>query len=137
MSIEIEHVVPVAHGGHGLDNLRLACGWCNKYKSSKISLYEASQVPSQVSGFKMGPHEIHELPHPFWTIRVLALRRRCQHPEGCVKTADDAEMFVSLVDWGGSPNPINLAIFCEHHDPMAGRRFYPASAVAKLWGERR
>jgi hypothetical protein len=137
VSIEIEHVVPVAHGGHGRDNLRLACGWCNKYKSSKVSLYEASQVPSQVPGFRMGPHEIHELPHPFWTIRVLALRRRCQHRDGCVRTADDSEMLVSLLDWGGSPNPMNLAIYCEDHDPMKGQRFYGAADVAKLWGERR
>ena len=137
ISIEIEHVVPVAHGGHGRDNLRLACGWCNKYKSSKVSLYEASQIPAQVKGFMMGPHLLHELPHPFWMIRVLALRKRCQHKSGCTHTADNAEMFVSLLDWGGSPNPMNLGIYCEDHDPMKGQRFYGAADVAKLWGERK
>lgn len=137
VSIEIEHVVPVAHGGRGQENLRLACGWCNKHKSSKISLYEASHVPPQVSGFRLGPYEIHELPHPFWTIRILALRGRCHHPAGCDHTAGSAEMFVSLIDWGGSPNPMNMIVFCQHHDPMAAARFHAASAVADLWGERR
>ncbi|KQM98021.1 HNH endonuclease [Sphingomonas sp. Leaf25] len=137
VSIEIEHVVPVAYHGHGKDNLRLACGWCNKYKSSKVSLYEASHVPSQIPGFKVGSHEIHELPHPFWTIRTMALRRRCQHPAGCDNTADTAEMFVSLIDWRGSPNPMNLTVVCQEHDLVAADRLHAASVVATLWGERR
>lgn len=135
--IEIEHVVPVAAGGHGQGNLRLACGWCNKYKSSKVSLYEASHVPARVHGFHVGPHEIHELPHPFWTIRMLALRGACRHREGCDRTAGTAELFVSLVDWGGSPNPMNLTVFCQEHDPIAADRFQAHAKVEALWGERR
>lgn len=137
MSIEIEHVVPVAAGGHGPDNLRLACGWCNKHKSSKVSLYEASHVPPKVSGFRVGAHVIHELPHPFWMIRILALRGRCRHPAGCDHTANTAELFVSLVDWRGSPNPMNLTVFCQEHDPIAADRFQSAARVGELWDERR
>lgn len=135
--IEIEHVVPVAVGGNGQDNLRLACGWCNKYKSSKVSLYEASHVPARIQGFQVGRHEIHELPHPFWTIRILALRSECRHPDGCDRTAQTAELFVSLVDWGGSPNPLNLTVFCQEHDPIAADRFQAHAKVDALWGERR
>ncbi|WP_083354720.1 HNH endonuclease [Mesorhizobium sp. LCM 4577] len=137
ISIEIEHVVPVAAGGHGLDNLRLACGWCNKHKSSKVSLYEASHVPPKIPGFHVGAHQIHELPHPFWTIRILALRGQCRHSAGCDRTAKTAELFISLLDWQGSPNPMNLTVFCQEHDPIAADRFHAASKVAELWGERR
>jgi hypothetical protein len=137
ISIEIEHVVPVAAGGHGQDNLRLACGWCNKHKSSKVSLYEASHVPPQVPGFKVGPHEIHELPHPFWMIRTLALRGSCRYHAGCDRTARTSELFVSLLDWRGSPNPMNLTVFCQEHDPIAADRFQATARVAQLWGERR
>jgi hypothetical protein len=34
LSIEIDHVVPHALGGGDDDNLKLSCGWCNRYKSS-------------------------------------------------------------------------------------------------------
>lgn len=137
VSIEIEHVVPVAAGGHGQDNLRLACGWCNKHKSSRVSLYEANHVPPKVSGFRVGTHEIHELPHPFWTIRILALRGQCRHPDGCSHTASTAELFVSPLDWRGSPNPMNLTVFCQEHDPIAAERFQSSLRVAELWDERR
>lgn len=137
LSIEIEHVVPVALHGNGQDNLRLACGWCNKYKSSKVSLYEAGYVAPPVDSIRIGSHELHELPNPFWTIRILALRKRCQHPDGCSNTAKNAELFISLLDWGGSPNPMNLAVFCEDHDPIAPHRRQTHSSVEKVWKERK
>lgn len=137
ISIEVEHVVPVAAGGHGQDNLRLACGWCNKSKSSKVSLYEASHIPPRTGAFNVGLHRIYELPHPFWTIRILALRGECRYHDGCGKTAKDAELFISLLDWRGSPNPMNLVVFCQKHDPIAGTRFQSTATVERLWGERK
>lgn len=134
--IEIEHVVPVAAGGSGQDNLRLACGWCNKYKSSRVSIYEASFLPSRTEAFRLGPHRINELPHPFWSIRILALRGKCQHHEGCRATASEAELFVALRDWSGSPNPTNLAVYCATHDPIAALRKQPFAAVRDLWRAR-
>ncbi|WP_447763400.1 HNH endonuclease [Sphingopyxis panaciterrae] len=135
--IEIEHVVPVQKGGHGQDNLKLACGWCNKHKSSRVSLYEAGHMAPHITGFRIGEHEIHELPNPFWMIRILALRGECRHAGGCDKSALQSEMYVSLVDWRGSPNPTNLTIFCREHDPIAADRFQAPGRVEALWKARR
>lgn len=137
LSIEVEHVVPVAAGGHGQDNLRLACGWCNKFKSSKVSLYEASHMPPRTGAFDVGSHKMHELPHPFWTIRILALRGECRHHDGCGRTAEDTELFVSLIDWRGSPNPMNLVVFCREHDPIASVRFQSRASIEQVWEGRR
>ncbi len=136
ISIEVEHVVPVAASGHGQDNLRLACGWCNKHKSSRVSLYEAPFMAPRVVRYAVGPHELHELPNPFWSIRILALRGRCQHQEGCARTAKDAELFLTLADWAGSPNPTNLLVHCEEHDPLVLYRMRDRAEVAALWAER-
>lgn len=37
LRIEIDHVVALAGGGTYEKNNRLACGWCNRHKSSKFS----------------------------------------------------------------------------------------------------
>lgn len=134
--IEVEHLVPVANGGSGQSNLRLACGWCKKHKSSRVSLYEASFTTAGTSGFMIGPHRLFELPAPFWMIRTLALRGRCEHPDGCDATARTSELFVALTDWGGSPNPTNLSIYCAAHDPIRVERIMAASAADRLWSER-
>jgi len=134
IKIEIEHIVPVASGGSGQTNLRLACGWCNIYKSSKVSLYEAAFMPARTSAFFVGTHRLHELPQRFWTVRLLALKGKCQHQAGCSATAADAELFIALRDWSGSPNPTNLAVYCERHDPVAADRMLPAATVDALWG---
>ncbi len=136
ISIEVEHLVPVAASGHGQDNLRLACGWCNKHKSSRVSLYEAPFMAPRVMRHSIGPHELHELPHPFWSIRILALRGRCQHQGECHRDAKIAELFVTLADWSGSPNPTNLLVHCEEHDPLVLHRMQDRAKVAALWAER-
>lgn len=137
LGIEVEHVVPVAAGGHGQSNLRLSCGWCNKYKSSRISIYEATFMAPRVSQFSVGPHKLHELPHPFWTIKVLATRKRCNHIEGCDHTAETSQLHVALGDWKGSPNPTNLTIYCTEHDPVRAERYQNRDEVNDLWENRK
>lgn len=137
VKIEIDHLVPVAKGGKGQPNLRLSCGWCNKYKSKRVSLYEASLMPPHTLPFRVSGHRLHELPNPFWTIRILALRPSCQHPGTCTKTAKDSELFIGLNDWSGSPNPTNLAVYCADHDPIASDRMQARAEVAKLWKDRK
>jgi hypothetical protein len=137
IGIEIEHVVPVASGGSGQANLRLACGWCNMHKSSRTSLYEAAFMPPRTNFYLVGTHRLHELPHPFWTVRLLALKGKCQHQGGCSVTSADEELFIAFRDWSGSPNPTNLAIYCGTHDPIAGARMLSASTAAALWEDRR
>jgi len=135
--IEIEHVVPVASGGSGQGNLRLACGWCNKHKSNRVSIYESSFMAPRTLTYRIGNHRLNELPNPFWVIRILALRGKCQHMEGCNKTAIDSELFVTLGDWSGSPNPTNLVVYCETHDPIRVDRFQSRTDIEKLWRERK
>lgn len=135
--IEIEHIVPVAEGGSGQANLRLACGWCNKHKSDRVSIYESSFMAPRTTAYKIGKYQLNELPNPFWSIRILALRGKCQHVGGCSHTAASSELFVSLIDWLGSPNPTNLAVYCEIHDPIRVDRRQARADVEKLWQERR
>ena len=135
VKIEVEHLVPVAAGGHGQDNLRLACGWCNMHKSARVSLYEVSFLPPR-SEFLIGRLRLFELPNPFWTIRILALRKRCQHVDGCVRTAADSELFVAYSDWSGSPNPTNLTVYCAEHDSIRADRYQARAKVEQLWRER-
>ena len=137
IKIEVDHLVPVAIGGSGQANLRLACGWCNKHKSARVSLYEAAFMAPRTQGFSIGQRSFHELPNPFWAIRILALRGRCQHVGGCQRTAADAELFISLGDWLGSPNPTNLAVHCFVHDPIAADRMQERLSVERLWRERK
>lgn len=135
--IEIEHVVPVASGGSGQANLRLACGWCNKYKSNRISIYESSFLAPRTTKFRIGSYLLNELPVPFWTIRILALRGNCQHLAGCSNTAKTSQLFIALRDWTGSPNPTNLMVFCENHDPIRVDRMQSRTYVQKLWKEKK
>lgn len=136
VSIEVEHIVPVAAGGGGANNLALACGWCNKSKGARTSIYDAgARAPRAM--FRLGEHTWHELPHPFWTVRLLAMRRRCEHIDGCTATADNSELFIAPADHRGSPIPNNLHIFCSTHDPYASTRFYGRESARRIWAGRK
>jgi hypothetical protein len=137
VGIEIEHVVPVASGGTGQANLRLACGWCNKYKSNRVSIYESSFLTPKTTTFRIGKYQLTELPVPFWAVRLLALRGKCQHLDGCSHTAGTAQLFIALADWSGSPNPTNLKVYCKDHDPIQVDRWQSHASVSKLWREKR
>jgi hypothetical protein len=135
VGIEVEHIVPVAGGGQGKNNLALACGWCNKSKGALMSMYDTAARAARASYF-MGTQQWYELPNPFWTIRILAVVGKCEHREGCQATVKDSELFIAPVDHHGSPNPCNLRVFCSQHDPYAATRFYGRDAVQKIWEER-
>jgi hypothetical protein len=136
ISIEVEHIMPVASGGTGTANLALACGWCNRYKGAKTSIYDASfRAPR--SPYMLGGQAMYELPHPFWTIRLLAVRRKCEHLDGCGAHADTHEMFIAPVSCLGSPNPSNLQVFCGQHDPYRLDRFVNRVDAAKIWEEKK
>lgn len=136
LKIEIEHVVPVAAGGSGSDNLRLACGWCNKYKGAKLSIYEAYSTPSKVK-YTMNGISLSELPEPFWSIRLLAIQSRCQHPDGCENSTLTSEIFIAHRDLNGSPNPTNIRFYCEEHDPLASQRLISRKDAERIWKSRK
>lgn len=133
--IEVEHIVPVAGGGGGMDNLALACGWCNGSKGARTSIYDARARPPR-STYALGLDQLHELPQPFWSVRLMAFRRRCEHVAGCTATVEDAELFLAPADPRGSLNPSNLRVFCATHDPYASHRWHGRENVRKLWQER-
>lgn len=135
IGIEVEHIVPVAGGGGGMDNLALACGWCNASKGARTSIYDAHARPPR-SVFVLGGHQMHELPQPFWCVRLVAFRRSCEHVGGCTASVDNAELFIAPSDPRGSLNPSNLRVFCAAHDPYAAHRFHGQETVRKIWDER-
>lgn len=136
ITIEVEHIVPVAGGGGGADNLALACGWCNKSKGARTGLYDAGARAPRTA-FTLAGAEWHELPHPFWTVRLVATRRICEAADGCEATADTAELFISPSDSRGSPNPSNLHVYCAEHDPYAASRYFGREAARKIWKAKR
>jgi len=136
LSIQIEHVKPVSSGGAGGDNLALACGWCNRHKSAKTSLYDAN-MRSPRAGYRLGGETWYELPHPFWSVRIAAVRRQCEHIQGCSRTLDTDELFVSPVSKSGAPNPSNLKVYCREHDPYSAFRFQARTEVSRIWKDRK
>lgn len=115
LEIEIDHVVPVAAGGREGDNLRLACGWCNKSKSANRSLYDVTASSETVTHPKLGMLSI---PRPFWVVRFLAIQGQCEWAGngGCSKSSKDTELTICPWHQPGAMNPANIRVTCsEHH----------------------
>ncbi|MGY1746751.1 HNH endonuclease [Blastococcus sp. SYSU D00695] len=116
LRIEVEHVVAHSSGGSSfLHNLRLACGWCNRAKSSRALLYDAEGTPRIRKHPTLGWVSV---PQPFWVVRFLAMRGRCEHPSGCAARTSSDELTVAPRHIHGAPNPANLMVVCRDHDPL-------------------
>ncbi len=136
ISIEVEHIIPVANGGGGSENLALSCGWCNKSKSALTSIYDVGGRAPR-SEYRLGSQRWFELPHPFWTVRVLGTRKRCEHHGYCTARTSNAELFIAPGDALGAPNPTNLHVYCRDHDPYRAERLFSRSDAAQIWAARR
>lgn len=135
IGIEVEHMVPVAGGGGGSDNLAISCGWCNKSKGARTSIYDiGGRAPR--SAYMLGQQAWLELPHPFWTVRILATRQRCEHTSSCPARTTNAELFIAPGDPRGAPNPSNLFVYCQAHDPYSVDRLLPLAQAQKIWADR-
>lgn len=135
LSIEVDHVVPHSKGGGDDENLRLACGWCNRHKSSFGSMYDirTDYEMRQKAGQGTWRFGGVTVPKPFWTVRVLGVIGACEHREGCPATASDSELTVHPVNGRGAMNPVNLRVTCLEHDPYPNR--LQSKAVARnVWG---
>jgi len=115
MKIEVDHVVPVKHGGGVGDNLRLSCGWCNSHKSGFNFLYEVGETYNICI---IDKKKTIKLPNYFWTIRTLATRPRCEFLGGCDRTTSNDELTVYCLHEKGVVNPANIAVTCMEHDPI-------------------
>jgi hypothetical protein len=124
--IEIDHVLPFSAGGAEGDNLRLACGWCNRNKAAAFSIYEQAITPSAVN---LSSKRRINIPRPIWVLRLLATRRRCEAQGGCECRTSTHELTVALHNPAGDPNPMNLMVICRDHDPMSADRFVPSDGT--------
>ncbi|NBJ22096.1 hypothetical protein GT625_25835 [Burkholderia thailandensis] len=133
LSIEIDHKYPFSRGGaDSIENLRLACGWCNRNKGASVSLYdEEGRVRVSRSHRNLFP----SLPQPFWVIRILATQRKCEHLGGCDRTSENSELTVAPAYGNGAPTPANLHVTCREHDPLRLTRMLPRKVAAQMWGK--
>lgn len=129
LRIELDHVVALAGGGKYEDNLRLACGWCNRYKSSKQVLYDAIMELKEVV---LADGQIRAVPPQFWVVRLLALRGRCESPAGCTATTRNAQLTVAPIVRTGAPTPTNLWVTCKGHDPLRDNRLVESVVLDRL-----
>lgn len=121
LKIEVDHMTPAVSGGDNAENLRLACGWCNRMKSNHTNLYD---VGSQTSTFRHPTLGVLDLAQNFWVVRVLAISKSCQHipsPPCTASTATD-QMYIAPV-YDGAMTPPNMACYCKIHDPLRNHRF--------------
>lgn len=122
LSVAVDHVRPVARGGETVDdNLALACGWCNRAKSSYMQFYESSgSFRDKIRHPRLGWVSI---PRPLWVVRCIQLRGRCEDPSGCGARLTDSELFIAPKRMHGALTPSNCGVFCRDHDPWRGVRF--------------
>lgn len=126
LQVEIEHVV--AHSAGGADdesNLRLACGWCNRAKAARTLLYDAEGSPRFINHPDAGRASV---PQPFWVVRLLAMRGRCE-ALSCDSSTLTHELTAAPRNLRGSPNPANLMVVCQEHDPLADWRLVPSRCM--------
>ena len=130
LAIEVDHIIPHSQGGGERDNLALACGWCNRYKGARTSVYDVEGRPRVAGRNAFG---VSSLPQPFWTVRLLATVRKCEHPEGCQRSAYNSDVTVVPVHETGALNPSNLRVTCYEHDPYKEFRLQSHGVVQGLW----
>jgi hypothetical protein len=117
-AIEVDHMVPFSAGGGGDANLALSCGWCNKAKGARLSLYDVQARPLTFEHPTLG---LTSVPRAFWTVRILALRKRCEY-EACGVGAANGELSAIPRNPHGAMNPMNLMVTCPDHDPLGADR---------------
>ena len=130
LSVEVDHIIPHSQGGGDEDNLALACGWCNRHKSAHASIYDVEGRPKFAASNAFGASS---LPQPFWTVRLLATVRICEHPLGCRASADREGVTVVPVHETGALNPVNLRVTCYKHDPYGASRFQAHRVAQAVW----
>jgi hypothetical protein len=123
--VEFDHVRPVFLGGEDtVDNVRLACGWCNAVKREFSLIYDVGARDKPFRHPQLG--RVHR-PHEIWVLRLLATSEHCDS-RGC---RSQGEMLVSPRSLHGRPNPTNLRVTCLEHDPIRDYRFVPLNDFRK------
>ena len=122
-TIVVDHVRPVADGGvTDIQNMRLACGFCNSIKSDALTLYGSSRRVRDFVHPALGAGRVVP-PNPLWVLRLLALVGKCAE---CGVSSEEAGLRVTPFPVDPLPrysNPSNLRVICETHDPIRTLRF--------------
>ncbi|WP_425465621.1 HNH endonuclease [Nonomuraea turkmeniaca] len=126
--IEIDHMQAVAEGGtNELDNLSLACGWCNIVKGRRGSIFDVDSRPiGMLDHPTLGWLSV---PQPMWVLRIVSMRGRCEHPSGCSANLANSELLVAPYSSRGALNPANTLVFCGEHDPWKDERLISRTLV--------
>lgn len=128
--IEVDHAIPFSKGGsEDVDNLRLSCGWCNSHKSDRLSIYDVEIKPRILEHPTLGRQSI---PHPFWVVRLLSVRQRCEHEGNCEKTVQHSKLNIVSKHPQGAMNPANLKVVCEEHDSLGSKRLIDRSIAETM-----
>jgi hypothetical protein len=101
--------------------LRLACGWCNRHKSSLTILFDARANPAVFAHPRLGNLLV---PVPYWVVRVLGTQRKCQFPQ-CGKDSSTSPLVIAPCSSAGAMVPGNLGVYCDTHDPIREYRLVP------------
>jgi hypothetical protein len=126
--IEVDHKDPFSQGGGGEDNLALACGWCNKTKGARLSIYDVRANPLS---FRHPRRGLMSVPQPFWVVRTLALRGQCEE-QSCKRSISNTELTVQPRNPSGAMNPMNMMVTCLEHDRVGEDRLVNRRQVESL-----
>lgn len=126
LRIEVEHVIPFSRATNNpddLDNLELACGWCNNAKSNHMSIYTTSRNGKYYHHPSLG---LRSIPNRYWIVKLFMLHEKC---EVCKKVPkiDKNKLRFTLKNKKGVANINNLKVVCGICDDMRGDRLVNAT----------
>jgi hypothetical protein len=130
LCIEIDHALPFSKGGQeNEENLKLSCGWCNTHKKNYLSIYDIAPKIRTIKHPKFGKQDI---PHPFWIVRLLSVRRSCEYEGGCSNSTNNNQLTVAPRYYEGAINPANLRVTCREHDELGSNRLVSRKVLEQL-----
>lgn len=131
LDVEIDHVNPLAKGGDSeIENLRLACGWCNRVKSQITNLYEIGIRSRGCIRLRSGGTVA--LPDPRWVLRLVALTKVCRYVGGCEEGLENSQLFIAPIPGAVELTPVTAAAYCGVHDPWKAERFVERKRLGNL-----
>lgn len=124
LQIEVDHIHPYSKGGGKDENLRIACGWCNRNKSNNSSFYDVAGVDRRIK-----THDGYcSLPQPFWVVRLLAILGASENSNHTTKSH---ELTVTLRNLKAKATPQNLVVR-SYDDGVPSSQFQSRENVLRM-----
>lgn len=128
--IQIDHIIPFSSGGETeLENLQLACGWCNNAKKDNTYMYDVSFLSSE--SIYVRDLGLVRRPQRFWVVRTTSMIGRCENRNGCDANLGNSELFLASLSPSGALNPRSVRAFCGSHDPWFKKRQTDSAAFVR------